>query len=121
MTGKGRLVIRVREGQQYRLVDFDIRGNRQFPTDELRTYYESARGGILSSFGIGGIGAEEGQVASSQPVFNQARFDQATQDVSQLYRNRGYLYAQVVPFVERTETEDGEPAVRVGWDIVERE
>jgi outer membrane protein insertion porin family len=120
-TGKGRLEIEVREGPQYRLVDFDIRGNRQFPTDELSTYYESARGGILSSFGIGGIGAEEGQVASTQPVFNQSRFDQATQDVSQLYRNQGYLYAQVVPFVERTETENGDPAVRVGWNIAERE
>ncbi len=39
----------------------------------------------------------------------------------QLYQNQGYLYAQVAPFVERTETEDGEPAVAVGWDIVERE
>jgi outer membrane protein insertion porin family len=121
VTGKGRLEIEVEEGERYRLVGFDIRGNRQFPTDELRTYYESSRGGILASFGIGGIGAEAGQIASEQPAFNQVRFDQATQDVSQLYRNRGYLYAQVVPFLERTETEGGEPAVRVGWDIVENQ
>ena len=120
-TGKGRIEIEVREGEQYRLVGFDIRGNRQFPTDQLRTYYESDRGGILSSFGIGGIGGEAGQRAAEEPSFNQGRFDQATQDVSQLYRNQGYLYAQVVPFVERTQTEDGEPAVRVGWDIVERD
>ena len=120
-TGKGRLEIRVDEGPRYRLVAFDVQGNRQFPTDQLRTYYESARGGILSGFGIGGIGAEQGQRASEQPVFNQGRFEQATEDVSQLYRNQGYLYAQVVPFVERTQTEDGDPAVRVGWDIVERE
>ena len=120
-TGKGRLEIRVEEGPQYRLVDFEVRGNRQFPTDDLRRYYESARGGLLSSFGFGGIGAEEGQVASARPVFNRSRFDQATQDVSQAYRNEGYLYAQVVPFIDRTETADGEPAVRVGWEIVERE
>jgi outer membrane protein insertion porin family len=120
-TGKGRLVVEVSEGPQYRLVDFDVRGNRQFPTEDLRVYYESARGGLLSSFGLGGIGAEEGQVADERPVFNQARFEQATQDVNQLYQNRGYLYAQVSPFVERTETEDGQPAVRVGWEIVERD
>ena len=121
VTGKGRLIIRVDEGPRYRLVDFDVRGNRRFPTSELSRYYESARGGILSSFGIGGIGAEAGQVASEQPVFNAERFEQATDDVSQLYRNEGYLYAQVVPFMERVETDAGEPGVRVGWEIVERE
>ena len=120
-TGKGRLELEVREGPQYRLVEFDIRGNRQFPTEQLRTYYESDRGGLLASFGIGGIGGESGQRAAEVPTFNQGRFQQATQDVQQLYRNQGYLYAQVAPFVERTETESGEPAVRVGWDIVERE
>ncbi len=120
-TGKARLEIEISEGPQYRLVDFGIRGNRQFPTDELREYYESARGGLLSSIGFGGIGAEEGQVASRRPVFNRERFEQATEDVSQLYRNRGYLYAQVAPFVERTETAEGEPAVEVGWEIVERD
>ena len=120
-TGKGRLTIRLREGARYRLVDFEVRGNRRFATADLSRYYESARGGLLSSIGIGGIGAEAGQIASQQPVFNQARFEQATEDVSTLYRNEGYLYAQVVPFVERTETEAGEPGVRVGWDIVERE
>ncbi|HUE77465.1 MAG TPA: outer membrane protein assembly factor BamA [Longimicrobiales bacterium] len=120
-TGKGRLTIRVDEGPRYRLVDFEVRGNHRFSREELSRYYESARGGLLSSFGIGGIGAEEGQVASRQPVFNRARFEQATEDVSQQYRNQGYLYAQVVPFVERVETERGEPGVRVGWDIAERE
>ncbi|HUG41057.1 MAG TPA: outer membrane protein assembly factor BamA [Longimicrobiales bacterium] len=120
-TGKGRLTVRVSEGARYRLVGFEVRGNRRFPTDDLSRYYESARGGLLSSFGIGGIGAEAGQVAAQRPVFNQSRFQQATEDVFQLYRNEGYLYAQVMPFVERVETDDGEPGVRVGWDIVERE
>ncbi|HSH46714.1 MAG TPA: outer membrane protein assembly factor BamA, partial [Longimicrobiales bacterium] len=120
-TGKGRLTIWVEEGPQYRLVDFDVRGNRRFPTADLRRYYEGARGGILSGFGIGGIGAEEGQVASRMPVFNRSRFDQATDDVNQLYRNQGYLYAQVAPYMERVETPDGEPGVRVGWEIVERD
>ncbi|MFW6330868.1 MAG: outer membrane protein assembly factor BamA [Gemmatimonadota bacterium] len=120
-TGKARLEIEIEEGPRYQLVDFDIRGNRQFPTEDLRSYYESARGGLLASIGIAGIGAERGQVAADRPVFNRTRFDRATEDVSQLYRNQGYLYAQVVPFLERTETPEGEPAVRVGWDIVERE
>ncbi len=120
-TGKGRLEIEVSEGDRYRLVDFDVRGNRHFPTEDLKRYYEASRAGLLGAFGIGGIGGEEGQIAARNPVFNQTRFQQATADVEQAYRNHGYLYAQVNPFLERTQTDDGEPAVRVGWDIVERE
>jgi outer membrane protein insertion porin family len=119
-TGKARVEIQVSEGPQYRLVEFDIRGNRNFPTDELRRYYESGRAGLLGAFGLG-IGGEEGQLAEQTPVFNRARFDQATEDVNQVYRNHGFLYAQVAPFVERTQTETGEPGVRVGWEIVERD
>ncbi len=118
-TGKGRLEIAIREGPQYQLQAFEVRGNREFPTDQLRTYYESARGGLLASFGIAGVGGEAGQIASEHPAFNRGRFEQATEDIQSLYRNQGYLYAQVAPFIERTETDDGEPAVRVGWDIAE--
>jgi outer membrane protein insertion porin family len=122
VTGKGRIEVEVHEGEQYRLVDFDIRGNRQFPTDDLRRYYEATRAGLLGAFGIGGgLGSEEGQIAARTPVFNQGRFEQATQDVQQAYRNQGFLYAQVMPFVERTQTDSGEPAVRVGWEIQERD
>jgi outer membrane protein insertion porin family len=120
-TGKGRIEIEVSEGEQYRLVDFDIRGNRYFPTADLRRYYEAPRAGLLGAIGIGTIGAEEGQVAERTPVFNRARFDEATQDVQQSYRNHGFLYSQVIPFVDRTRTEDGQPAVRVGWEIVEND
>jgi outer membrane protein insertion porin family len=120
-TGKARIEIQVAEGDQYRLVEFDIRGNRQFPTADLRRYYEAPRAGLLGAIGIGGIGGEEGQVAERRPVFNQSRFNQATDDLSQAYRNQGYLYSQIVPFVERVRTEDDEPAVRVGWEIVEND
>jgi outer membrane protein insertion porin family len=120
-TGKGRLEIRVAEGEQYRLIDFDVRGNRHFPTADLRRFFEAPRAGLLGAFGLGAIGAEEGQVAARTPVFDQSRFNQATDDVEQAYRNQGYLYAQVVPFVERARTDDGMPAVRVGWEIVEHE
>jgi outer membrane protein insertion porin family len=120
-TGKGRLEIEVSEGDRYRLVEFDIRGNRHFPTQELARFYESPRAGLLGAVGIGTIGGEEGQVAERRPVFNQARFDQATADVYQAYRNEGFLRAQIAPFVERVFTDEGEPGVRVGWEIMERE
>lgn len=117
-SGKARLIIRVSEGPQYRLVDLDIRGNRRFPTEDLQAYFETSRGGLLGSIGIG---RSSGQVAADQPVFDMGNFETATQDISTLYRNNGYLYAQVSPFIERTETADGKPGVRVGWEIREGE
>lgn len=117
-TGKARLVVQVNEGQQYHLVGLDIRGNRHFSTDQLKSYFLTSRGGLLGKIGIG---RSSGQVASQNPVFDLMNFNQATDDIQQLYRNSGYLYAQVNPFMERTKTADGEPAVRVGWEIQEGE
>lgn len=117
-TGKARLMVQVNEGQQYHLVGLDIEGNRHFSTDQLRQYFLSSHGGLLGKFGIG---RSSGQVASKNPVFDLTNFNQATDDIQQLYRNSGYLYAQVNPFIERTETAEGQPGVRVGWNIQEGE
>ena len=115
-TGKARLIIKVQEGPQYRLAGFDVRGNRRFATDDLRRYFEQERGGLLRTLGLGG-----GSSGQKGEVFDQVAFQEATDRVAQLYRNQGYLRAQVEPRIERTETEDGQPAVRVVWDIIERE
>jgi len=117
-TGKAELQIQVDEGKQYHLVGLEIRGNRHFSTDQLKDYFLTSRGGLLGKFGIG---RSSGQVASQNPVFDINNFNQATDDIQQLYRNSGYLYAQVNPFVERTTTPEGQPGVRVGWDIQEGE
>lgn len=110
-SGKAKLIIEVDEGPRYRLADFRITGNRRFPEAELRRYFEQNRGGLLSSLGIGG-GEDDG-------AFDRTAFDEATQEVAQLYRNEGYLYAQVNPIVQRTTLEDGTPAVNVSWNIQE--
>ena len=116
-TGKARLVVRVHEGPQYLLAGFEVEGNRRFPTADLRRYFERERGGLLRTLGLGG-GNGSGREGE---VFDQVAFQEATDKVAQLYRNQGYLRAQVEPRIERTETEDGRPAVRVAWDIIERE
>ena len=117
VTGKARLSVRVDEGQQYKLASFDIRGNRHFPTDELRRYFEQERGGLLSSLGLGGSGLRQ---IEGESVFDAVAFDKATQDVFQLYRNQGYLYARVEPQVDRVPATDSTgPAVRVAWQIEE--
>jgi len=115
-TGKARLVIEVHEGEQYRLASFDIQGNRHFATEQLRRYFEAERGGLLRNLGIGG---GQAQVEGKSP-FNAVAFDAATQEIYQLYRNDGYLYAQIQPVVDRLPaTDSSPPAVRATWLISE--
>ncbi len=114
-TGKARVELTVDEGVRYRVASFDIEGNRRFPTSQLERFFESEGGGILSSLGFGGE-EEEGN-----PVFNAGRFQAATAQVEELYRNEGYLYVRVVPYVDRRPATDdeGSPEVAVGWRITE--
>lgn len=113
-TGKARLEITVSEGERYRLADFTIEGNRVFPTDELDRYFEARQEGLLERLGI-----RSGEPEGSLPIFDQTAFRQATQRVEQRYRNEGYLYSEIVPFIERGESEEGESTVAVGWQISE--
>jgi outer membrane protein insertion porin family len=111
-TGKGKLIITVSEGPQYTLGSFEINGNRRFPTEELSRYFNIETGGLLRSVGLG----RARQTQTEGTPFDAAAFDEATGRVQQLYRNQGYLYAQVVPRVERVE---GTNRVDVSWEISE--
>ncbi len=115
-SGKARLVISVDEGPQYRLADFEIRGNRRFPTDDLSRYFERQTGGILNRFGLG-----RSEERDRGEVFDLNAFQDAAQKVGQLYRNFGYLYAMVEPEIERIVDENGQAAVRLAWNIREGE
>jgi outer membrane protein insertion porin family len=113
VTGKARLIIEVEEGPQYKLAEFAIRGNRRFSEEDLRLYFEEASVGTFSTLlgrGRKTIGADS--------VFNATAFVEAVGRVRQLYSNQGYLYAEVVPRVEKI---DGQNAVRATWEIVERD
>lgn len=113
-TGKARARVTVEEGRQYRVADFVIEGNREFPTERLQQYFTGEQQGLLQRLGFGG---DDG---GRDPVFDQTAFREATQRVQQLYSNNGYLYAEVRPFVEPLESEgDDAPRVRVGWQIQE--
>jgi outer membrane protein insertion porin family len=117
VTGKGRLIIEVDEGPQYRLAEFDVRGSTRFASDDLRRYFEERRSGLLGGFGIGG-GRDRGTQVGE--VFDMMAFQDATGDVHRLYTNQGYLYVQVHPVVERLPAAaDEEPLVRVAWEIDE--
>jgi outer membrane protein insertion porin family len=116
-TGKARLIVRVEEGPQYRLAEFDVIGASRFASDDLRRYFEQRRSGFLSGFGLG-TSRDEG--TRTGEVFDQGAFEAATDDVRRLYTNQGYLYARINPVIERLQPDSaGVPRVRVAWDILE--
>ena len=115
-TGKARLVIRVEEGLQYRIADFQIEGNSYFSTEVLAQRFDPRKRSLLSRLPLLGSGSED----EGDPVFNTRMWRDATEQIQQLYRNAGYLYAQVEPVVERLPPgEDGLPRVRLTWRIEE--
>ena len=100
-SGKAVLHIGVEEGQAYRIGTFQIAGNRRFSTEDLMALYP---------FGpVGGAG---------QP-FNNSEWGSGTENVSTLYSNNGYIYAQVVPETTRRIGADGTPLIDLKWNIRE--
>ena len=114
-TGKARVVVEVSEGPQYRLGEFVVDGNNAFESDRLRQYFTDESGGILSILGIG-----EDQSRGVGRIFDVVAFEEAADQVAQLYYDEGYLYAQVEPYWERA-TGPGAATytVRAGWGIQE--
>ncbi len=114
-TGKALIEIEVAEGPQYRLGEFDVDGNTRFPTEQLTRIFTSERRTVLG-LPFGGATREAGE------VFDRLALNDATRRVQQMYRNEGYLYAQVEPVIERVPAAaPGEaPRVNVTLAISER-
>jgi outer membrane protein insertion porin family len=99
--GKAVLHLAVEEGQSYKIGGFQITGNRRFSTEDLTALYP---------FGpTGGVGQ----------AFNSTEWSGATENVSTLYSNNGYIYAQVVPEETRRTGPNGEPLIDLRWTIRE--
>jgi outer membrane protein insertion porin family len=110
-TGKATLVIKVSEGEPYRVGTFEIVGNRRFSTDELQTFYPfdtQQRTGLL---GLGG--------RPSVAYFDDQKWQDATRKLQTLYYNNGYIYVQVRPDVIRRIDPSGKPVVDLRWAITE--
>jgi len=112
-TGKGTLVLTVSEGDRYDVGEFEIIGNRYFPTTTLERYFPF---GDRSTGFLGLGGTREGPA-----VFDQGRWDESTQAVRTLYMNNGYMYAQVTPNHQRRTDPDGRHVVDLRWQILERQ
>ena len=114
-TGKAQLRVSVSEGPQYRLGSFDVEGNSRFSDDQLTRMFTLQRRSVLG-LPFGGVEQRE-----RGEVFNRVALTDATQRVSTMYRNQGYLYAQVEPVITRVPaTDGGSPTVDVTWAVSER-
>jgi len=114
-TGKTRIELQVFEGPRYRLDEFVIEGNRHFTTERLEQFFQTEERGLLQRFGIGGEDLE-----GAEAYFDATAFEDARAQAMQAYANEGYIYAQIQPWLEPEEVQEGEtPTVRVGWDIEE--
>lgn len=101
VKGKAVLQLAVDEGQAYKIGTFQMTGNRRFSTSDLMALYP---------FGPeGGTGLP----------FNSTEWGSATENVSTLYSNNGYIYAQVTPEETRRTGLNGEPLIDLKWNIRE--
>jgi outer membrane protein insertion porin family len=110
-SGKARLVVRLSEGDAYRVGSFEIAGSRRFSPEELEGFFPF-RGEQSAGF----LGLFRGDTVR---YFNQDRWEQATTDVRTLYFNNGYIYAQVRGDVLRRTDPAGRPVVDLRWVIEE--
>ena len=106
-AGKAALQVKVAEGDKYYVGRFDLSGNRRFSTDELLAYYPFHEQ------------HDSGAAPPPARAFDQGAWDAATQAVKTLYANNGYIYANVLPTMERRTGADGKRFVDLGWQIVE--
>jgi outer membrane protein insertion porin family len=113
-SGKARLIISVDEGQQYRLANFEVRGNSRFPTEDLKRYFDKQQGGLLRRVGLG-----SSEARTQGEIFDQSAFESAIGQIESLYRTYGYIYANIEPVIERTTDANGEPAVDLALEIQE--
>jgi outer membrane protein insertion porin family len=115
-SGKARLVVEVQEGPQYRLGEFNVQGNSRFPTESLTEMFTTQRRSVL---GLPFGGTREREAGE---VFDQPALTKVATDVEALYRNEGYLFAQVIPSVERVPaTDGGAPRVNVTLAVSEQQ
>lgn len=112
--GKALIELTVREGDQYRVKGFEVVGNRRFESDRITALYPfTDRAPSLTDR----VRSLVRRRAPATDIFDRTRWEEATQQVSTLYNNEGYIYAQIRPVVERNPADSA--GVRLRWDIVE--
>jgi outer membrane protein insertion porin family len=110
-TGKATLVLRVSEGDAYRVGTFEVVGNRRFSTEQVEAFYPFGQPIRTGFLGLGGL--------RPATTFDREAWDKATTAVQQAYYNEGYVYVNVRPDLLRRVDAQGRPVVDLRWVINE--
>lgn len=114
--GKAMIDLRVQEGPQYRVGDFDISGNRHIPLSEIQRFYPFSGAGPTLTERVTGLIRRD---RTPEGVFDLQAWEAATQSVRNAYATQGLIWANIRPVIERDSLPDGTPIVNLRWDIVE--
>jgi len=105
--GKAILRITVDEGEAYKVGRFEMSGNRRFSVEELSGFFPFGREVIAGDGKVIGV------------PFSRAAWSAATEKVTNLYANSGYIYSSVVPEEIRRTGADSASYVDLKWSIRE--
>ncbi len=107
VPGKAIIRITVDEGPAYKVGRFEASGNRRFSTEEVSTFFPFGKAVVAGSGD-----------AIGDP-FSRAAWAAATERLSTLYQNNGYIYSSVTPEEVRRVGPDSVPYVDLKWSIRE--
>jgi outer membrane protein insertion porin family len=116
--GKALVNVTVEEGPQYHIGDFETTGGRHFSSDEIRLFYpfDDQTRPITSRL----TDILRRRKSAPPNVFDQKKWEDATEKARSAYSNDGYIYSQIRPVVERRVAADSTPYVDLRWEIDER-
>jgi outer membrane protein insertion porin family len=116
--GKALISLNVREGPRYRVRNFDVIGNKRFPTQDVKLYYPFTGEGPTVTQRVTDFLRRRDRAPTG--VFDESRWEQATERLKTAYNNEGYIYATVRPVVERHVGTDSSTYVDLRWEIDEK-
>ena len=107
VPGKAIVRIGVDEGMAYKVGRFDVSGNRRFSSEELSNFFPFGHEEVAGS-----------GKAIGEP-FSTSAWSAATEKVTNLYQNNGYIYSSVEPQETRRTAPDGTRYLDLKWTIRE--
>lgn len=105
--GKAILRVKVEEGPAYKVGRFEVSGNRRFSVEDLSTYFPFGR------LVVAGDGKSVGV------PFSRSAWAAATERVTNLYANSGYIQSSILPEEVRRTGPDSLAYVDLKWVIRE--
>ncbi|HEU5218793.1 MAG TPA: POTRA domain-containing protein, partial [Gemmatimonadales bacterium] len=107
VPGKAIVRIQVEEGKAYKVGRFEVSGNRRYSAEELSTYFPFGKEVV----------AGDGKTIGDP--FDRSAWAAATEKVTNLYANSGYIYSSIVPEETRRTGPDSVSYVDLKWSIRE--